>query len=241
MPDEMDKLSGKPFPYTISQVNKAGERIRKATVRRDRPTAADLQLLDDYRAWHQPTLEECQRQLVALLHKRLELDPDMAFITGRPLKTVEAITAKLVRSKPRLATMQDIAGTRVVVPTLDFQNAVTALVAGWFFDDGLREPKDTREDGDDYGYRAVHLVATLDGRFAEIQIRTRAQDAWAQIVERTDKMIGADLKHGSGPAEWLDWLLELSHALRQIDLGRPVNLPPTPFDRLIKSEEENAE
>jgi ppGpp synthetase/RelA/SpoT-type nucleotidyltranferase len=42
--------------------------------------------------------------------------------------------------------------------------------------------KDTREEADHLGYRAVHVIVT-DGRLAEIQIRTIWQNAWAQVVE----------------------------------------------------------
>ena len=101
--------AGNRLPYTTSQIKRAGERIRRAAERGEQPTAEDLQLLNDYRAWHQPTLERCQRELVTLFHKMLDFDPKDFFIAGRPLKTVEAITAKLVRSKTRLSRMQDIA------------------------------------------------------------------------------------------------------------------------------------
>jgi hypothetical protein len=175
--------------------------------------------------------------LVALFHEEAGLDRENLPITGRPLKTVEAITAKLVRSKTRLATMQDIAGTRIVVPTLEIQDAITTVVLERFRNKDGYVAKDTRENGDDYGYRAVHAVATLDGRFAEVQIRTVHQDVWAQLVERTDKMLNTDLKHGRGPADWLEWLLELSDALRQRDLGKPAPIPPTPHDLLVTEEE----
>jgi hypothetical protein len=51
------------LPYSKSQIRKAGDRIRRAAVRGEQSAAADLQLLNDYRAWHQPTLERCQREL----------------------------------------------------------------------------------------------------------------------------------------------------------------------------------
>ena len=140
----------------------------------------------------------------------------------------------------RLNKMQDIAGTRVVVPALQVQGAITTIVLDLFANNDGDVAKDTCKDGNDFGYRAVHVVATLDGRFAEVQIRTVLQDVWAQLVERTDKTLGCDLKHGDGPAEWLEWLLELSDALRQRDLGRPAPLPPTPFD-LLELEEESTE
>jgi hypothetical protein len=145
-----------------------------------------------------------------------------------------------VRNKMRLSKMQDIAGTRVVVPALDVQEVVTTIVLALFADKDCDVAKDTRAGGNDFGYRAVHVVATLDGRFAEVQIRTVLQDVWAQLVERTDKTLDTDLKHGDGPAEWLEWLLELSDALRQRDLGKPAPLPPTPYD-LVESQEESTE
>jgi ppGpp synthetase/RelA/SpoT-type nucleotidyltranferase len=182
--------------YSKKQINKAGDRIRRAAARNEQPAAADLQLLNDYRAWHQPTLERCQRALVEVFHGEAGLDSEHLPITGRPLKTIEAITAKLVRSKTRLATMQDIAGTRIVVPDIELQDLITNIVVGVFKDKDGHVAKDTREHGDDYGYRAIHVVATLEGRFAEVQIRTVHQDVWARrwssaptrCLERTSSM-----------------------------------------------------
>jgi len=81
--------------------------------------------------------------------------------------------------------------------------------------------KDSREEADRNGYRAVHVVVELDGRLAEIQIRTAAQHGWAQIVEKLDETMSTDLKHGLGPADWLEWLQKLSDELRNLDLARP--------------------
>ena len=94
-----------------------------------------------------------------------------------------------------------------------------------------RVVRDTRESPDRYGYRAAHLVVTLEGRFVEIQIRTAAQNAWAQIVEKLDEVLKSDLKHGRGPADWLEWLHELDDELRKRDLGQPFQVPPTPWDK----------
>jgi len=234
-------VAGEEFPYSQSQVRRAGDRLRLAFERGEPFADDDRSLLNLYRSWHQPTLERCQRNLVSLFHNALELNPEEVYITGRPLKTVDAIVAKISRNRTRLNRMQDIAGTRIVVPTLRFQESATDVVLTMFEEQDGHVAKDTREDGDDYGYRAIHVVATLDQRFAEIQIRTVTQDAWAQIVEQTDKSLGSDLKHGQGPADWIEWLLELSDAFRQRDLGKPSVIPPTPHDRLIESQEESTE
>ena len=229
------------LPYTEQEIRRCGDRIRKAAEREREPDPADLVLLNEYRASHQPALERCQERLVKLFHREFGMDPGAVYIGGRPLKTVEAIKAKLVRSRTRLNRMQDIAGTRIVVPTLDFQEAVSALVTLGLGDCDPTVVKDTRLHGDDYGYRAVHQVVTLEGRLAEIQIRTEAQDLWAQVVEQTDRALGLDLKHGQGPTEWLEWLIELSGCLRQRDLGNPVAIPPMPYDRLLEAQESRGE
>lgn len=234
-------VQGEAFPYSQSQIRRVGDRLRLAFERGERFTDEDLSLLNLYRSWHQPTLERCQRNLVSLFHNVLELKPEQVYISGRPLKTVDAIVAKISRNRTRLNRMQDIAGTRIVVPTVRFQDVVSDVVLTMFKEQAGHIAKDTCGHGDDYGYRAIHVVATLDGRFAEIQIRTVAQDAWAQIVEQTDKSLGSDLKHGRGPADWVEWLLELSEAFRQRDLGKPASIPPTPHDRLIESLEESSE
>ena len=236
MTNDGEERSASDFPYSPSQVRRAGDRIRRAAQRHEAAQQNDLALLDEYRAWHQPTLERCQRELVSVFHERLELDPETFAITGRPLKTVEAITAKLVRGT-RLNTMRDIAGTRIVVPALDVQDAVTALVLETFKGHSARIEKDTRVDGDESGYRALHVVSELDNRFAEIQVRTKLQDAWAQMVERVDKMLRTDLKHGNGPADWGMWLLETSNVFRKWDIGEyGVDIPPTPYDHLLGEE-----
>jgi ppGpp synthetase/RelA/SpoT-type nucleotidyltranferase len=56
--------------------------------------------------------------------------------------------------------MQDIAGTRLVIPMLVIQDDVALIVVRLFKAKGAEceIAKDTRERGDDYGYRAVHVV-----------------------------------------------------------------------------------
>lgn len=224
-------------PVSKSLVNRVGTRLRKAAEAREGFSERDLELLDQYRLWHQPTLEQVHGEVVATFRDLAGIDEHAVPITSRPLKTPQAIIAKLVRSKTRLSTMQDIAGTRVTVPSLEIQRAATDLVLTLFDDRHARVDRDTVERADEYGYRAIHVVATLDGRHAEIQIRTRAQDAWAQVVEELDRALGSDLKHGQGRDEWLEWLILLSDALRERDLGRPVPLPPNPYDALVESPE----
>lgn len=50
-----------------------------------------------------------------------------------------------------------------------------------------------------FGYRAVHIVVrTLECR-VEIQVRTRAQNEWAQLVESFADSWGRQIRYGGDP------------------------------------------
>jgi hypothetical protein len=76
-------------------------------------------------------------------------------------------TGPSTRRPPALSRMQDIAGVRVVVPALELQEFLVGVVMDLYADCAPRAPKDTREEADETGYRAVHIVITLDERLAE--------------------------------------------------------------------------
>lgn len=98
--------------------------------------------------------------------------------------------------------MQDIAGSRIIVPSLEIQKFVRDVIVQAMEQRGHSpRVKDTRAEGDELGYRAIHVLLDWPPRTAEIQIRTRPQQIWAQLVERIDQTLSSDLKHGNGPAE----------------------------------------
>lgn len=81
------------------------------------------------------------------------------------------------------------------------------------------------------GRRAIHVIVYRDARLAEVQLRTFAQDRWAQVVESIDSRFQYDLKARARPADWLEWLHVLSDEFRKDDLGEPFEIPKTPLDR----------
>lgn len=234
----MERLIGQPEPARPS-----GSPGTAGTTRRySRLSEAVLETIDAFRSWHLFTLRVLQRVLEKVFHEQSGVDPGTAPITSR-LKTSTAIVAKLQRGTGSLPTMQDIAGARIVVPDLSSQDAATAVVRGIFDSDEI-SLKDSREDGDEHGYRAIHVVARMDGRIVEVQIRTRWQDRWAQVVEGIDAGVGKalkeqfdadpsevfDLKHGVGPDDLRTWLLAVSAEFRKADLGVPFEMPPSPYE-----------
>lgn len=164
-------------PVSRNQLDRAGSRVRKC--RRDRLEIADsvLKTIDAFRGWHLPNVQDVQQVLSDMFHKRAEMDEKSLPITSR-LKTSPTIIAKLGRSETSLPRMQDIAGARIVVPALELQDVTVGIVKSIFGND-VRHVKDQREEPDQWGYRAVHVIIERDGRLAEVQIRTPWQDRWA--------------------------------------------------------------
>ena len=129
---------------STSQLNKIGERLRK-----NLETEDDLRELDQFRVSFETAYQQIFDELT-----RMGLNPG-----GRPQKTTPSIIAKLERERTRLSRMQDIAGCRVVVPTLVEQDRVVDELRARF---PATEICDRRQKPS-HGYRAVHLVVVSTG------------------------------------------------------------------------------
>ncbi len=133
------------------------------------------------------------------------------------LKTINTIIEKLRREKTRLAEMQDIAGLRIVFEVdLTKQDAIAKRIVDAFptarVIDRRRSPS--------HGYRAVHVIATLDEHPVEIQVRTQLQDLWAQAMERLADEAGRGVRYGGAPetrGEDVESLLNISRDVAQTE------------------------
>lgn len=191
---------------TKNQVKKAGRiLVDEGAAEPDRGWA--LQVAGEWRAAHREPLEDMER----IIHDALDglgvgtLD---AFVASR-IKRLESIVGKLRRAGlcMKLNEMNDIAGCRIVVPTLDD----VRLVAGRISEVAPLKDAHSIKNYIDFphpnndGYRGIHLITRHDapsvdlrGLFCETQVRTRLQHAWATALETYDVASRERLKFGRG-------------------------------------------
>lgn len=176
------------------------------------PSREDLDAFQAYRRTFREVLDLVEAEL-------WNLAPGVhALQIGARRKAASSVIPKL-RRKPdvRLAEMQDIAGARIVVPSLVEVDAVHSQI-----DAGQVEwVSDYRERAVKYGYRALHVVLQpIAGKLVELQIRTQVQNEWANTSEFLAHRFGLPVKSGRGPKFVHEALQELSRVGRAVDLAR---------------------
>ncbi len=150
------------------------------------PSEADRQIYDEFRA----TFGQPLGEVVAALRGLAGGAP----VTYR-LKRFETTVEKLRRLTSDLSRIEDIAGCRVVLPTMREQHELLGLIR--------RDLEIVRER--DYqaeprgGYRALHVVIRSQGKAVEVQLRTELEEQWANAVERLGERLDPEIKYGGGP------------------------------------------
>jgi ppGpp synthetase/RelA/SpoT-type nucleotidyltranferase len=189
-----------PLPVSRSALDKLGKRLAADSVVSD----ADLDLLLEVLTAYQAALDETQQRLRALGYSP----------TSRT-KTTSVLIDKLRREHSSLKSVQDIAGTRILCEDRDEQDEIVEAILSCFAD-GSREPKvKDRRAEPSHGYRAVHVVVTVQDLPVEIQIRTVSQDRWAQIVESLGDRWGRQIRYGQPPVEPDRQIASYSEVTRQ--------------------------
>lgn len=210
---------------TVSQVNKAGDLLRKADSSAEKRLNA-LQTLSQWRVAHSYVLDDVYEKLVEKCKEQELCD---ALIAKR-LKCLSSIVYKLNRFSGRLSKIQDIAGIRVILKTQDkVERFYNKLLQSKFIEAYTVSSKDYIESPKNDGYRSIHLIyknpstshRELKDLVAEIQIRTRLQHAWATAVETLGVIEHTPFKLGVGE-ESFKRFFKLSSALFSIYEKTPV-------------------
>ena len=191
-----------------SEIDQLGDRLRNSCQK-----DGDLKKLDEFRQ----TYSDIDAQAYSLIWDTLQACRDKLVITKRKRKTRQSIVDKLCRQKKlRLSQMQDISGCRIVVRGgAQLSCQVDTRLVNAFKENQLRiQSKPRNKDG----YRAIHLIVKIDKKSYEIQLRTLAQDVFANLVESlSDK--DNTLKYGGNDIEQttLKNLQALSDVLVDVD------------------------
>jgi putative GTP pyrophosphokinase len=165
-----------------TQVDKLGDRLRKAEV----PTDDDLRLLSDFREDRRAAMDAVGAGLAEIV----------GLVPARRLKTINSIVDKLRRESARLSQIQDIAGLRIVRDmTRSEQDSLVERIVARFPDSKVFD----RRAQPSHGYRAVHVIVAADRQLVEIQVRTALQHQWALLVERFASAWGQQIKYGEEP------------------------------------------
>lgn len=150
---------------------------------------------DDIVLWYTELCAEVSAHIVVEEWATCTIDP--LDVSSRP-KTLATITDKLSRMSTSLDRVQDLAGIRIDSDfLLSEQDAFAKELADYFGRLGADKVKvkDIR-DSPHSGYRAIHIHVTLPAGRCEIQVRTRAQSAWANAYEALADVYGRGLRYG---------------------------------------------
>jgi ppGpp synthetase/RelA/SpoT-type nucleotidyltranferase len=177
-----------PLPISRSALDRLGERLAAA----ERISDDDYALLHEVLSAYQAALGEAGRRLAALGYEP----------TTR-VKTTSVLIDKLRREQGmKLKGEQDIAGARIVSDCnrVEQDEIVRRIVDEFANESRPPKVKDRRAEPS-AGYRAVHVIVTVQDVPVEIQVRTWLQDRWAQAVEALADKWGRGLRYGEPPLE----------------------------------------
>ena len=217
--------------YSLNAVKRAGKQLRDWKGHDLKTIVDTLPIIENWRDCHSfpmtqfyDSLRECAASYGSAVN-----------IVQRP-KRLESIVAKL-KSRPTMAltTMQDIAGCRAILPTNDLIfSFVESCKQTWSdhelygVDDYIAKPKSS-------GYRSLHLIyrfrsdnASFNGRFVEIQFRSRFQHAWATALETVDLFERQRLKADKGDPSWHKFFALMGSVVAAAEKTQRV--PGTPID-----------
>ena len=200
-----------------SKIDRAGKILSNQTLI-DEEYFTSNEIFDVYRTEHLKPLAEVTSQLQYLLGNE-----NQDFYLAMRLKRRPQILRKLKRWSVRLSQLQDIAGARIIVE----DNKTADMLANFINDNikinGINVLKETdyREKGrDDSGYRSKHIILEKDGFKIELQLRSRIQHYWAELIERTSVVYGHFLKELDGDRKVIEYFKKLSDIFYEIESGR---------------------
>jgi len=200
-------------------IDKAGNVLAKEKFKTYEEWEAADKIFDEYRQAH---LQPLTSTTIAI-QNWFRAD-NASYIIVQRLKRKPQILKKLRRLNTRLTQLQDIGGLRIIVD----QNSDVDRLIEYITDKLKRQTSivikrivDYRKKGrDDSGYRAAHIIMEKDGVSLELQIRSRIQHYWAELIERTSVIYGYVIKELEGDERVIKYFKELSNLFYLIETGQ---------------------
>jgi ppGpp synthetase/RelA/SpoT-type nucleotidyltranferase len=217
------------------EINAAGDALRLNALQNS--TSETILMVSNWRSSH----ETAMKKVISVLGRHARINKHSAIISGRA-KRLLSIAAKLNREQSMaLSTMQDIAGCRVVLDTVEiaevFANGIRGVLTEKLSPVRAIREKNYIDGPKQDGYRSMHFVVSYESpnasvvrpRRVEIQVRSLLQHRWATALEAVDLFTGQTLKNGGGDSRWLRFFAVSSsifahHKKRPLVPGMPESL-----------------
>ena len=197
-------MQPKSYSYSKSRINNAGKRVANGS-----GTDEDFEVFENFRKQHSQVLNTFRQILsgIAVSRRIVSADGEATQVVQR-LKRKSTIIDKIKTGRGcDLASMQDLAGGRLIFINLDelngYRKALHRKLASRYpyVSKGkynyVASPKKNGYRGihDVFSYRAKKSAGLMNnGLQIEIQYRTVFQHAWATAVETHDLLTGSRLK-----------------------------------------------
>ena len=191
------------------QINKVGKRFRDAIYDEN-----DFEILEEFKKSYDDLLIEHTSKISKDLNNL-----GANYVMAGRLKRTSSIIRKLQRPNNKgmdLTRMSDIAGTRIIVKNLDDQNKIINLIK-----ENYNVEKEYNYVESNQNYKSIHIIIKEDQyKYFEIQVRTLAQQTWADESEE----YGEQAKQGFMSGEIKHYLTLLSDLMYKIDKGIKIDL-----------------
>ena len=207
------------MPISKNKVDKSGY-ILSESIEVDEYTYLEFEeYFDEYRKEHLPVLTSTTLEIQDWLTSFSK-----GYYIAQRLKRKPQIIRKLKRLSVRLTQLQDIGGLRIIVDTNKDVNELLSFLKNKIEQNEhihIHRITDYRNHGrDDTGYRALHVILSVNGYKLELQIRSKIQHYWAEGIERTSIIYGYYLKESEGSNTVLEYFKNLAKIFSEIEAGR---------------------
>lgn len=197
------------FEYTMGDVRRAGEALAGDLIWTDATAESIRQVFrvaNNWRDSHALPMRKIRFEVGGHIRRI-----GVAGVTVARLKRMPSIRRKLRKISSNLNQIQDLAGCRAILPSIEHVDALVAALRSGSVHTLHREDSYITNPKPD-GYRSHHLVfrfrgvgedEVFDNRRVEVQVRTRLQHSWATAVEAVGLFRREDMKAGQGSSGWL--------------------------------------